>query len=30
MTWAHIQAGAVIVAVIIILLLTIWGDNYYD
>ena len=30
MTFADLQAGAVIVAVIIILLLTIWGDHYYD
>jgi hypothetical protein len=30
MTFVHLQAGAVIVAVIIILLLTIWGDYYYD
>ena len=30
MTFVHLQAGAVTVAVITILLLTIWGDHYYD
>lgn len=30
MTLAHLQAAAGAVAVILIVVLTIWGDHYYD